>query len=137
VAEGRARVIFELVLERAASREQLHVGIARVLGVDEGDVVVSGGIASAPAARVLVIVRELPRGFRRVVSIYLGPDLAGDEKGFAVSLCEQLASRALVSDDDVDPYSMLLVDVDGTLTGVHLDAASLDAEPEEYRLDVE
>lgn len=137
VTERRERVIFELVLERAASSKRLRVAVASVLGVDEGDVVVSGAIESAPDARVLVIVRELPRGFRRVVSIYLGPELARDERGFAVSLCKQFASRALVSDDVVDPYSMLLVDLDGRVTGVRLDAARLDAEPGEYRIDVE
>jgi hypothetical protein len=116
--------MYELILEQAVDTPRLRWALATALGVDEFDVWIVEEIdESTPRSPVLVTARELAAGFRLLVSIYVQSNVL--ETRLASSVSRAVGARVLISDDDIDPYSWLLVDR-GDVTRVWLDVGALD-----------
>jgi hypothetical protein len=125
----------DVLLERAPDDSELRAALAEGFSIDESDVAVVHSIEDIPAGYPVVAeVRDTEGDFKSAMSIY-ATDALKDAKPVHVvqHLCAVLQTIALISDESLDPYTMLLVGRGAEIRRVALDAESLDLR-EEYRL---
>lgn len=125
----------DLLLEGWFEETILRRALGEAFCLPPHDVLLLQSVSVLPEEYVLaVVVRQLPGEFRTGLSVFVAPHLVGlGVQGIARSLCSNLITRALISDESPDPYTMLLLDAQGVLEPVSLDVISLD-ERGEYRL---
>jgi hypothetical protein len=131
----------DLFLDRVVDDDVLAQGLARLFGVSPTDVGIVDDIgeASAESVRSLPIrVERAPEAgdFPLRVSVYLDYVLqprverSADEETAIARLCALWQCSCLFSDDDVNPYSWLLMRSTGLLEAVTVDGDRLDDQDE-------
>jgi hypothetical protein len=125
----------DVLLQRAVGDSELRSALAQAFSIPDGAVAVVHSIEEIPAGHpVIAEVRDAQGDFEMALSIYTS---AGMESANPVQviqqLCAALRTTALISDDSLDPYTMLLLGEGAEIHRVELDTESLDRR-EEYRL---
>ncbi len=120
----------DLLLDRVVDSTTLGAAVARLMGLEPKQVLVTPSIADAawPAnVKVVVEATRRPGEFLYRLSIFLYDSaLEASPEDFVRGLCTEIQVRCLMSDDSANPYSMLLVDDSGELRQVWLDPERLD-----------
>lgn len=118
--------------------ERLRQAFAVGFGVPIQAVVIADDILAAdpwadPTVRIVLERNQQPGDFPLHVMVILGDDelrerVAGWDEGLGMvqRLCEELDCRALISDDDPDPYRWILVSPKTVPRIVEVDPAQLD-----------
>lgn len=128
--------MIEILVDNAHDAGDLRRALASVFSVTEGSIAVVDDIASmSQGAEVHVLCERSVRGgefpLHLRIHLYDG-DLDVGELEIARRVAATLAARCLISDDELNPYTMIAVTADGS-EPAQLDAAKLD-EADEYWL---
>lgn len=125
----------DILLEQRFDQATLKRALAAAFDVSSDSVSVVDSIEEAPKGVSVVAEQTSINGdFCCLLSLYVVEELAGrDPVELTRRLCSILNIQALISDDSVNPYSMLLINNAAEVRPVTLDVESLD-QREEYRL---
>ena len=125
----------DILLERQFENEVLKRALAEAFDVPFHDIRVVDSIEEASEVASIIAEQTSIKGdFRCLLSLYVDDSLASMEPAKVTrKLCSLLNVQALISDDSVNPYTMILINAATEGQSVKLDAESLD-EYEEYRL---
>ena len=127
-------IIGDVLLDRFATRDELRAAVAAAFSLSEDRVELVSGMENAPPLTgVTVDVTALRGEFPWQLGIFVPEILAAELVDVAAAIAKRLGARALIPGEAEDPYRMLLVEPDGALVEVEIDAQSLD-ENGEYRL---
>jgi hypothetical protein len=127
----------DLMLDHVLDDGMLADGFAQIFEQSPADVgVVDAILLASSIVPILVERRDLGGDFPLGVSVYLCPELQRrvsdpfDEQIAIARLCALWHCRCLFSDDDLNPYSWLLMHPSGLLEAVTVDAERLDHKDE-------
>lgn len=120
-------------VDRHLTAGEAAATLAKAFAVPVADVLVVPDVIAAdvrPNARILVELAPARGDFPVLLTIYLrDPNLAARDRAATVGrLCEALGAACLVSDDSVNPFTMLLVRSATDRQLVGLDPDRLDAD---------
>jgi hypothetical protein len=126
---------FDMVIETLPARATFRSAIAEALNLTMSEVVLVDAIEPDTAPGAVTVEMTPTKGdFRWLLAFYFKDGMSSPaDIEIARRLCSALQTRALISDNSVNPYTMTLVDRDGSVSPVSLDADRLDAE-EEYSI---
>ena len=129
--------MIELLIDKVVSVDGLRAAIAKVFATETAGVAVVHDIEGLPLADEVAIACErylLGGEFTMHLTMHIhDPRLADhDERSVARAFARLWSARCLISDDGVNPYTMILVSPT-TSKSVSLNVAKLDEE-EEYWL---
>jgi hypothetical protein len=125
----------DVLLEQSFDDSELRAALVKAFAISQGDVAIVHSIEDIPAdCPVVAQVRDAGGDFKSAISIYTTPALGSASPVHVVQqICAALRTTALISDDSLNPYTMLLVGQGTEIHRVELDGESLDLR-EEYRL---
>lgn len=106
--------IIEILINRHLNLTEIKAKICEIYSIDPSEVLIVDDIAKADTPKIFPVlchVQELDGDFKQMISIYpdrsLSPLWTHEVSG---SFCEFFKCECLVSDDDeIDPYSMILI----------------------------
>jgi hypothetical protein len=129
----------DLMLDRALDDRPLREGLASIFGVPADEIQIvggsadGGGTAGTASDHPIWVERDALEGeFPLRLGVYLRPDLCAlidepaDEQAAIARLCAVWQASCLFSDDEVNPYTWLVMRPNGRLEAVTVDAESLD-----------
>jgi hypothetical protein len=120
----------EILINKQIAEDRITQILAAVFNIPESEIVFTADVITldADATRQLVVEQtSLDGEFPSRLSLYLFEESLVDTEPMAIAqqLSRNLACQCLMSDDDINPYSWLLVDA-GNVQKVMLDADALD-----------
>ena len=129
----------DLMIDRVLDDGLLIEGLASVFGVSPGEIRIvkpsnSGGLPDGITADAPIWVERsvLQGDFPLQATVHLRPDLQSlvndpaDEQATVARLCAIWQASCLFSDDELNPYTWLVMRPNGRLERVTVDAAALD-----------
>jgi hypothetical protein len=124
----------EFLVKDVFCDETLRRALAKVLAISEQDVAVVESLEKTSGARVIAEVKEAKGDFRMRVVIYAEESVEfPDDELLAQAVAEATSSEVLVSNEDLNPYTMFLFRSSGAGVNVELDVRALD-ERGEFRV---
>jgi hypothetical protein len=124
----------DVLLDRQVPIAMLRSAIASVFSLPEERVAIVSGMENArELTGVTVDATELGGEFPMQLAIYVADADSLDLVEVAARIVKGLSIRALIPSDSVDPYKMVLIQPDGTVSEVDIDTHSID-ELGEYRV---
>jgi hypothetical protein len=124
-----------ILLVNQLDNEVLKEALTAAFDLKPHDVTVVDSIEKAEHRERVVVEKTSTKGdFRCLLSLFVVEELLGrDPLEITRRFCSKLKIIALIPDESLNPYSMILVDRIGGTRAVFLDVESLD-QREEYRL---
>jgi hypothetical protein len=123
----------EILIAGKVAAADVISSVASIFSVNIESVLVIGSIAAENIDNSKPIVIEsitIGGDFPTKLSFYIDEEKILVDKmnklDSVIALCRILNHKILISDDDVNPYSMNLVDIDGSVKKVFLDVDKLD-----------
>jgi hypothetical protein len=123
----------EILIAGKVAAADVISSVASIFSVNIESVLVVGSIAAENIDNSKPIVIEsitIGGDFPTKLSFYIDEEKILVDKmnklDSVIALCRILNHKILISDDDVNPYSMNLVDIDGSVKKVFLDVDKLD-----------
>lgn len=132
LGRDHALPVAAFIFERRIPTDELRETFARLLKIPASQV----GLLSddGPSSGVVLHIVDRDGEFVQDVTVYLDGSHRVDREAFAASVVAAFATRALISDDSVNPYSMILIAPGVAPTKVYLEVESLD-EHERLKID--
>ncbi len=120
-------ILGDVLLERCIASDTLRAAIARAFSLPDEQVAIVTSMENAPAlAGVTVDTRELGGQFPMQLAIYVSDAGSVQLVDVTIKLAQELAVRALVPSDSVNPYKMILIREDGSSSEVDIDTHRID-----------
>jgi hypothetical protein len=131
----------EILIDRNITSTEISSTVAEVFSVDIHSIVVVEDISdpsvdnSKPLAqplvpRIVIESTDIGGDFYRKLTFYISEQEVSfnviDKIDRIAHMCHKLDCKALISDEDVNPYSMNLVNTDGSIEKIFLDVDKLD-----------
>jgi hypothetical protein len=125
----------DVLLEQSFDDSKLRAALAKAFTLSDRDVAIVHAVEDFPAGcPVVAQVRDAEGDFKSAISIYTtAASSSANPVHIVQQICAELRTTALISDESLNPYTMMLVGQGGEVHRVELDAESLDLR-EEYRL---
>jgi len=131
--ENNTIVGADILLDKLFSLEMIRTTFIKLLGVGQSEesVVVGHDVErlNVPSScRLLVIANETKGQMCQMLELYFRKsyDADMDIEQLVVNLCSELDCDSLISDDDVNPFSMIKINAKGEVQKVFLDPEALD-----------
>lgn len=126
---------FEIALEGFHDDAALVRALARAYEITSDEVSLLESIQEFDFTNVRLIVQKTFLGGEFPTHLAIHTHLAPEtDSALSRRICAELATRAVISDDSVNPWTWLLVTPDGEVRSVWVDAESLD-DRGEFRID--
>ncbi len=116
--------MFDIHCERLIEMKQLIEAMSEIFSVSVSDI---GPLSyEGPSRKIMYEICQRGGEFKMTLTIYNPPSVALTHQDLAKDLARRFDMRCLISDDEINPYSWILVDPAGDTTGVFVEAPCLD-----------
>jgi hypothetical protein len=129
-------ILFDFIIDTITSNKDITSAISNIFSVQPGEIYVTFDITEERALledkKIIIEKNGVTGEFKMLIRLYLHDKLDGEssEKVIATKLCKHLKCRCLISDDSINPCTMLLINHHGETLPVSLDPQRL--ENDEY-----
>ena len=127
-------ILGDILLERSISAEELRAAFTEAFSLPDEQVVIVTSMENAPALRgVTVDTTQIGGQFPIQLAVYVADAESAELADVATKVAKALAVKALIPSDSDDPYKMVLIQPDGSLSEVDINTHSI-AEMGEYQI---
>ncbi|HDN25832.1 MAG TPA: hypothetical protein ENG03_01795 [Thioploca sp.] len=121
---------FDLLIDQKLEANKLQKAISQVLEVEPENILVCNEVSDVPLATSissLVVLAEVLGEFVLLLAFYFKESYVGIDSPIEIAkrLSTKLECQCLISDDEINPYTMLRVDIEAHVQQVALSVASL------------
>lgn len=127
-------ILGDILLERSIPAEELRLAFTEVFSLSDEQVAIVTSMENAPALRgVTVDTTQIGGQFPMQLAVYVADAESAELADVATKVAKALAVRTLIPSDSDDPYKMVLIQPDGSLSEVDINTHSID-EMGEYQI---
>jgi hypothetical protein len=127
---------FDILINKVLTTDVIRSELLKILGLsnDSNKIIVTGSMPESALPEnyyLLVIIAPVEGEMLQQLEFYFESDFESRYLDITCNICDTFKCTALMSDQDINPYTRRQVFADGTTKRVLLDVSSLD-ENEEY-----